>query len=321
MHTPWRPGSVDVLFLCAMAERGWRVFSTAILTVVLALLLALGVARAASSAPATGSIVFSAHPEGTGAAQLFRVDPAGTGLAQITTGSLPATAPAFSPDGKHLVFVRLGSGIFRVDLDGTGLHRLTSGKRDNHPAWSPDGRRIAFLRPVRKEWRVYMMPSSDGRQIRLPDAPPAGKPTWTANGKSLYVPAAGDLVRIDARTGKILKFYGLALDVQTGQTATVSPNGSKVAFIGPRISTGPPDCGEGPCPQYGLYLANLRKPHRQRRIVNDTGPAGWSPNGASIVFVSRGALVLRVVATGATTSIAVGSHVAAGDTAPAWQPG
>jgi Tol biopolymer transport system component len=280
----------------------------------------LAAAHGASGASPTPSIVFAAHPDGSGTPQLFRVQTTGEGLQQFTTGRLQATAPAFSPDGTRIVFGRLGSGIFRVNLDGTGLRRLTSGGRDSYPVWSPDGRRIAFVRLYRAQWRVNVMSASGGGQHRLPQAPPAGRPTWTADGKGMFVPSGGDLIRIDSRTGKVLEYYGLAFDVQTAQTATVSPDGRRVAYVGPRASTGPPDCGEGPCPQYGLYLANVRRPHRARRTFNDTGPAGWSPDGKTLVFVSRTALTTWPVAGGASTPIASAPHVATGDAPPAWQP-
>lgn len=287
---------------------------------VFALPLAL-VAHAAPGAPASPrAIVFSAHPDGTGPAQLFRVQTTGEGLEQITTGRRAATAPAFSPDGKQIAFVRLGSGIFRANLDGTGLVRLTSGRRDSYPVWSADGKRIAFIRPYRGQWRVSVMSASGRQQRRLAQAPPAGRPSWTANGKSIFIPSAGDLIKIDSRSGKIQKYYGLTLDIVTAQTATVSPGARMIAHVGPRISTGPPDCGEGPCPQFGLYLARVTAPHRQRRIVNDTGPAGWSPDASTLVFVSRGALALLAVGSVRSTPIATGPHILTGDAPPAWQP-
>jgi len=265
--------------------------------------------------------VFSAHPNGgTGPIQLIRVQTTGAGLRQITTGSKPAIEPAFSPDGKRLAFARLGSGIFSMSLDGTGLRRLTSGVRDIYPVWSPDGMRIAFLRPFRTQWRLFVMSPTGAGPRRLPQAPPAGRPTWTPNGKSILIPSAADLIQVDSLTGKIQKYFGLTLDIQTTQTATVSPDARSVAYIGPRPSTGPEDCGEGRCPQYALYLARVPAPHRPRRLVNDTGPAGWSPDGKTLAYVHLEALTLRAVATGATRTIATKPHVAAGDSPPAWQP-
>jgi Tol biopolymer transport system component len=283
---------------------------------------AAGLTAVAVSGASTGPrwIVFSAHPDGAGASQLFRVETTGTGLTQITTGGLPATAPSFSRDGTQIAFSRLGSGIFSVNVGKTGLRRLTSNGRDSYPAWSPDGKRIAFLRLYRTDWRLYTMFASGRGQQRLAQAPPAGRPSWTADGKAIFIPAAGDLVKVDAQDGHVLKYYGVALDIQTGQTATVSPDARRLAYVGPRISTGPPDCGEGRCPQFGLYLAGIPAPHRPRRIVNDTGAAGWSPDGKTLVYVSKGTLTLRAIASGAETRIATGSHTADGDAPPAWQP-
>jgi hypothetical protein len=300
-----------------MASSRWPILAVAVLVLTPAL-----VARAAPGASAPPrAIVFSAHPDGTIApAQLFRVQTTGDGLQQITTGRRAATAPAFSPDGRQLAFVRLGSGIFRVNLDGTGLVRLTSGRRDSYPVWSANGKRIAFIRPYRGDWRVYVMSPSGGQQRRLPQAPPAGRPSWTRNGKSIFVPSAGDLVKIDSRSGRLQKFYGLTLDIVTSQTATVSPGARMLAYVGPRISTGPPDCGEGPCPQFGLYLARVTAPHRPRRIANDTGPAGWSPDASTLVFVSKGALEFLVIGSGNVSTIASGPHIPTGDAPPAWQP-
>jgi Tol biopolymer transport system component len=299
-----------------MASTRSRVLAAALAGVAVALV------AAAATRGATGPrwIVFSADPGGTGVSQLFRVQTTGAGVQQITTGGLPAVSPSFSPSGTRIAFTRLGSGLFAVNLDGKGLKRLTSNGRDSYPAWSPDGKRIAFVRIVGIQWRLFTM-SADGRdQRRLPQAPPSGRPTWTGDSKSILVPSAGDLVRVDANTGHIQKYYGLTLDVQTGQTASVSPNGRLIASVGPRLATGPPDCGEARCPQFGLYLANVAAPHRMRRIVNDTGAAGWSPDSTRLVYVAKGVLKVRVVASGVETEIDTGTHVAAADAPPAWQP-
>ncbi len=59
------------------------------------------------------------------------------------------TTPAWSPDGKQLVFTGYDGGIsdlFVVNADGSNLHRLTNDKyADLEPSWSPDGKTIAFV--------------------------------------------------------------------------------------------------------------------------------------------------------------------------------
>ena len=269
-------------------------------------------------------IVFSAHPEGdlTAPAQLFRVQSTGGTPEQITSGRFIATEPAFSPDGKTIAFQRLGSGLYRMNADGTGVKRLTKAGRDAYPVFSHDGKRIAFIRYDAKNaaWKLHVM-SATGKGIRpLKHAPSSGRPTWSADNRSIYTSAAADLYRVDARTGAIRQSYGILLDLQTSQTLTISPNFRTMAYVGHRVSTGPDDCGEGPCPQFGLYLASVPKPHKPRKIINDAGPAGWSPDGKTLAFVWRGALTLYDVATGKRTSISPGAHIPTGDSSPAWQP-
>jgi Tol biopolymer transport system component len=63
----------------------------------------------------------------------------------LTNSAADDRAPAWSPDGTKIAFVRRGD-IFVMDADGSNPTNLTySQSMDNQgPAWSPDGTRIAF---------------------------------------------------------------------------------------------------------------------------------------------------------------------------------
>jgi Tol biopolymer transport system component len=281
--------------------------------------LTCGAAQAAGSAQ---WIVFSGQVGGSSLkpAQLFRVQTNGTGLTQVTKGGKgSATAPSFSPDGKKIVFVRLGEGIYRINFDGTGLRRLTENDRDSFPVWSPDGKRIAFLRIVKKNWRAFVMGPNGGKPKLLASAPPAGRPTWTANSKSLIVPAAGSLAKISASSGEVQAFYGAPVDPINGHSGTISPDGKSVTFVGTRVNFGAEDCGESRCPAFGLFLAPV-KGGKKKRIANDAGPAGWAPDGKTVAFVATGVINVYTVANGKATKITVGVHTPDGTAPPAWQP-
>jgi Tol biopolymer transport system component len=291
-----------------------RVRSVTVALVVLAVVAAHAAHGGTSAAPRW--IVFSGSPGGTPPAQLYRIQTTGTELEQITKGANAAHAPSFSPDGKRIVFARLGAGIFVVNLDGSGLRRLTGAGHDNFPVWSPDGKQIAFRRLARNDWRLYLM-DANGRHVRpLPLAPPAARPTWSADRKSIFYPGEGEVVQVDARTGRLLERFVVSRISATSQAAAVSPNGRAVAFVTDRP---PPGCDNETCVGFGLYLGQMRG-GSQRLLAIGTGPPGWSPDGTTLVFAHRGALYLWPLAGTNRTPLATGDIVIEGGAPPAWQP-
>jgi Tol biopolymer transport system component len=115
--------------------------------------LMTGPAPARASFPGrTGRIAFDDFMTG----QIYAVNPDGTALVQLTqeTNHYAARWPDWSPDGSHLLFVRLNTsnGMGRVWImrsDGSGQHKVTSdapGYRDYQPNYTPDGRHIVFPR-------------------------------------------------------------------------------------------------------------------------------------------------------------------------------
>jgi len=85
---------------------------------------------------------FSADSEEPDGIYAMRAD--GTHVRQLTYGE--ETSPQWSPDGRHIAFVRNGH-VFVMRGDGSYLRRVTnSGNSDSGPAWSPDGANIVFDR-------------------------------------------------------------------------------------------------------------------------------------------------------------------------------
>jgi hypothetical protein len=137
------------------------------------------------------------------------------------------------------------------------------------------------------------------------------------------IPTNGDLAKVDPRSGRVQKLLGALIDASVGMdTAAVSADLSIVTSVGPRApDPGDKGCGEGvPCQRFALYLQNLRGQKPPRILVRDAGPASFSPDGKTLAFVLGNKLVLRAVANGTSTSIALGKLSPTTSTPPAWQP-
>src|SRR5436305_2551547 len=96
----------------------------------------------------------------------------GSGMRQLTRGSGPNISPAWSPDGKQLVFRAADSAIFEasdiwiMNADGSGRRNLTRDQKANWGAtWSPDGKHILFNSARDGIPHLYIM-NADGSGLK-----------------------------------------------------------------------------------------------------------------------------------------------------------
>jgi Tol biopolymer transport system component len=72
-----------------------------------------------------------------------------TTAVQLTNGPGYDYQPDFSPDGRHLVFVRYHDDAMELQLLDVGMGKVTAlttdGSVNTEPRFSPDGSRIAFI--------------------------------------------------------------------------------------------------------------------------------------------------------------------------------
>ncbi|MFD8570344.1 serine hydrolase [Streptomyces sp. NPDC059639] len=89
---------------------------------------------------------------------------------------------------------RVERALWTVPTDGGAARRLTHGPHDTAPAWSPDGRRIAFLRGGDGPAQLWLLSADGGEPERLTDLPAgAGAPVWRPDGTALACTAPVDL--------------------------------------------------------------------------------------------------------------------------------
>jgi len=84
--------------------------------------------------------------------------------------------------------------IWRVGARTGKPRQLTRGQADTAPAWSPDGTRVAFLRAQDGPPQVWVLPADGGEPERLTTLPlGAGAPVWSPDGERIAFSAATDL--------------------------------------------------------------------------------------------------------------------------------
>jgi len=135
---------------------------TRLIAIVFTLALVVGLlGGCAGGAAGPGKIAFEAKKSET-VSDVNVINPDGTGMRVLVEGGAGwSGTPAFSPDGKRLVYAAEVNGdaeLFVMDLDGKNKQQLTQSKgSDIMPAWSHDGTRIAFVSN-----RLYKAPLSGG---------------------------------------------------------------------------------------------------------------------------------------------------------------
>jgi Tol biopolymer transport system component len=184
----------------------------------------------------------------------------------------------------------------------------TDRAEDDAPAWSPDGRKIAFVRTNRSSpprSAIYVVPAAGGPERRVAELMPSecypfGTLSWSRDGQWLAFsdktshdgPFA--LYMISLETGEQRKLTSVNPGLYGDAVPAFSPDGLSLAFV--RLSTS--SIGE-------LYVVS-RIGGQPRRLTNDAAGVfglAWNRASTELVFCSGRsgeARLWRIAASGGT---------------------
>jgi dipeptidyl aminopeptidase/acylaminoacyl peptidase/CubicO group peptidase (beta-lactamase class C family) len=205
--------------------------------------------------------------------------------------------------------------------------QLTRGDADSAPAWSPDGTRIAFLRADGGAAQVWLLPAGGGEPDQVTSLPlGAGAPVWSPDGTKIAFGAPVDLravpgednaarakraaapvvtTRLDYKADgsgllRTIRKHLHVLDLGSGKVRQVtggdwhagdpvwSPDSAKLAF---GAATAPDADLNYRAPVYTVDVAGgFAKPELAGLAGGIGAPAAWTPDGSALIVVGTAAV-------------------------------
>ncbi|MGE0607721.1 MAG: TolB family protein [Pirellulales bacterium] len=211
-------------------------------------------------------------------------------IARLTTDGHFKQRPAWSPDGRRLVFARHADDtiwLFLLDPETGEEHRLTKRDAPEYDAdWSPDGQRLAFghvaQTPGQGDVDLHTI-KPDGSDDQLVAGNINGLshqewPSWSPDGQRIYFTSTSpgnQEVMAAAPDGGSPRQLTQHLGIDAHPAC--SPDGRQIAFATDRWG--------------GLEIAVMQADGSQvQRLTESAGlddyPA-WSPDGGRLAFVSN----------------------------------
>jgi eukaryotic-like serine/threonine-protein kinase len=261
-------------------------------------------------------------------------------LAQLTDSPGNKTQPAWSPDGKRLVYVAPGEAGKGLDLwimnaDGSGEPvNITGMKGDElEPSWSYDGEWIAFTSDARTDgvMQLYLVRLDGTTPYRLSFDQQEFGPAWAPDGRLAFV--------MKVAGNQILHLRGKE-DPKTGATPTRAYYVTPSFFDWTTLKGNLGQVAEPVWSADGNFIAYTRQQFRDNRIYiarfpvripevdiialtttrKDSGPS-WSPDGQWLVFTSERDDNSEIYITRSTGLTQINlTNAPSKDQDPAWQP-
>src|SRR5215203_321447 len=255
------------------------------------LLMLLASAALADLSPAAwsgrnGAIAFARSSSAWSPSDIWIQTRSGKQMQLTASPGLEETAPAFSPDGRLIAYVRRAgenADIWLMKSDGTEKRVVVDGEEDDlQPSFFPGGRSLVFATyDGERGWNVGSVRIDGGG--RRPQVFDGSHPVVSPNGRWLAYSREGDGGGIGLRNLHTREIRRLTSG--SAQELDFSPDGRRLVFTGSRR------CRSGGRKlRFALLSVGLRdkRPHILRRSCKREfiSPA-WSPDGRKIVFTRK----------------------------------
>jgi hypothetical protein len=303
----------------------------AVTVVWFAAAVAVPVSDARAASPGlNGKIVFVSG-KGSDAA-LFTINPDGSGLTRLfPADGVPDTEPTWSPDGRHIAWIRNGA-VWVADADGLGAQAAEeSAYRFRAPVWAPDGRSIYAIADVNAgaytgdRASVFRINTSTKKAVEVtPDAQSdyyyksnsMDRPQVFSDGSLLLLLGEFDCTQFDPSGGYRCSL-GLrsAPDGSNPQTLWLHPSGNAIQPSGNAIgapdlapsgdafvATTYPGSSESSLDLFTLGGTITRTLTQSQENTYDRD-ARFSPDGSTVVFTHEAQTTLFEQDHGAQTDL------------------
>jgi TolB protein len=222
----------------------------------------------------------------TGSKELYVMDYDGNGPRKLTALKSICLSPAWSPDGRKIVFTsfwRRNPGLYLLDLRGASpLKQMFSrfSPLCSGGAWSADGAWLAFSASLDGNTELFRVPAENGTKPQRLTKNWAidVSPSWSPDGKYMVFVSdrAGrpDLYILQPENGKIRR---LTFEGSYNADPAWSPRGDVIAYVSRVGGT--------------FQIFRIRPDETDRRQLTqgagDHLTPSWSPDGRLIVFSSN----------------------------------
>ena len=202
---------------------------------------------------------------------------------QVTIG-----VPVWSPDGKHIAYVKRGRSAWNVDLwlmnpDGSDAHKVSDG--GGWACWSPDSRWLYFSPPSQNGFRIEKASPAGGPNLLVREE--GQKPAVDAGGRLFFVlslPALNglsdmEILEANPENGpaqKLARISGSRLSSGLLMQPVLSPDGKWLAVL----LTDGPSTDIWVQPTAGGSMRRITDFGRQATFI--TRRVSWSSDGHSI---------------------------------------